>query len=75
MIKKLIKILSIIFLIIILPVLYLSLIGVKTEKFNDDIANRILDSNNKIKLDLKSITTYIMFQVSFMIHYHCYDSK
>ena len=55
MIKKLIKILSIIFLIIILPVLYLSLIGVKTEKFNDDIANRILDSNNKIKLDLKSI--------------------
>ena len=55
MIKKLIKILSIIFLLLILVTLYLSLVGVKTEKFNEKITDKILKYNKKIKLDLKGI--------------------
>jgi len=55
MIKKLIKILSIIFLAVILIIFYLSFIGVKTEKFNEKITNRILEINKKITIDLKSI--------------------
>ena len=55
MIKKLIKVLSIIFLIVILSVIYLSIIGIKTEKFNDDIKNRISDINYNIKLNLEDI--------------------
>jgi hypothetical protein len=55
MIKKLIKILSIIFFAVILIIFYLSFIGVKTEKFNEKIINRILEINKKITIDLKSI--------------------
>jgi len=55
MIKKLIKILSIIFLFIIIITFYLSFVGIKTEKFNENITNRVLKINKKIKLDLKDI--------------------
>ena len=55
MIKKLIKILSIIFLIFIGSVLYLSFVGIKTDKFNEKITNRILEINKKISLDIKDI--------------------
>ena len=55
MIKKLIKILSVIFLIVVLLIFYLSFVGIKTEKFNESATNRILEINKKIKLDLKDI--------------------
>ena len=55
MIKKIIKILSVILLLLILSIVYLSIIGVKTEKFNESITNRVLKINKKIKLDLKDI--------------------
>jgi len=55
MIKKLIKILSVIFLIAVLLIFYLSFVGIKTEKFNESVTNRILEINKKIKLDLKDI--------------------
>ena len=55
MIKKLIKILSITLLLLILLVIYLSFIGIKTEKFNKSITNKISDINKKISLDLKDI--------------------
>ncbi|MDC1280153.1 hypothetical protein N8Z07_02460, partial [Pelagibacteraceae bacterium] len=55
MIKKLIKITSIIFLLVFLLVFYLSFVGIKTEKFNEKITNRILKINKNIKLDLKDI--------------------
>ena len=55
MIKKLIKILSIIFLFIIIITFYLSFVGIKTKKFNENITNRVLKINKKIKLDLKNI--------------------
>ena len=67
MIKKLIKILSIIFLLLILVTLYLSLVGVKTEKFNEKITDKILKYNKKIKLDLKGIK-FLLDPYNFIIN-------
>jgi len=55
MIKKLIKILSVLLLLLVLSIVYLSFIGIKTQKFNENITNRVLKINKKIKLDLKDI--------------------
>ena len=55
MIKRLIKILSITLLLAILVIFYLSLIGVKTEKFNKRIENKILKVNKKINLNLRGV--------------------
>ena len=55
MIKKLIKVLSIILLIVILFIFYMSFIGVKTVKFNEEITNKILEINKKIIIDLKEV--------------------
>jgi len=55
MIKKLIKILSILILLIVIIIFYLSLVGVKTEKLNEKIINKISKTNKKIELNLKSV--------------------
>ena len=55
MIKKIIKILLIIISAIIILILYLSLVGVKTEKFNERIIDNVLKVNKRIKLDLRSV--------------------
>ena len=55
MIKKIIKILSIILSIVFFIIFYLSVVGVKTEKFNERIINKILKINKKINLDLKDV--------------------
>ena len=55
MIKKLIKISSIILLFVILIVFYLSLVGVKTEKFNEKIIDKISTKNKRISLNIKDI--------------------
>ena len=55
MIKKVIKVISVIFTMIILTILYLSFIGIKTEKFNKKITNRIFEINKRINIDLKSV--------------------
>ena len=64
MIKKLLKILAIIFLMIILLIIYLSFVGIKTEKFNDNVTNRISLINNKTKIDLKNIK-FLLNPLSF----------
>ena len=56
MTKTIIKALSIIFLFIVLIIFYLSIFGIKTEKFNDKITNKILQINKKINVDLGSIS-------------------
>ena len=56
MIKKIIKILLIIFLILALAIFYLSIFGIKTTKFNNQIKNIILKNNKGINLDLKTVT-------------------
>ena len=55
MIKKLIKALLSIFLLLFFIIFYLSLVGVKTEKFNERITNKISKINKKIKLDLRDV--------------------
>ena len=55
MIKKIIKILSIITLILVLFIFYLSIFGIKTTKFNNQIKNKISGNNRGINLDLKTI--------------------
>jgi len=53
--KKIIKISSIILLTTILLIIYLSFIGIKTDKFNKNIKNNIQKINKKINLDLKNV--------------------
>ena len=55
MTKKTIKILVITFVILILAILYLSIFGIKTDKFNNQIINNILKINKKINLNLKDV--------------------
>ena len=55
MIRKLIKISTIVFLLVIMVIFYLSLIGIKTEKFNEGITNKVLKINKKIDLELKDV--------------------
>ena len=55
MIKKIIKILSIILFLVTLIIFYLNLVGIKTEIFNEKIKNKISKINKNITLDLKSV--------------------
>ena len=66
MIKKLVKILSIVFLVLILIVFYLSTFGVKTEKFNSQITNSILKINKKINLNLNEVN-YLLNPFNFTV--------
>ena len=55
MIKKIIKILLTIFLILVIAILYLSIFGIKTDKFNKQINNSFSKINKKINLSLNDI--------------------
>ena len=55
MIKKIFKTLSIILLLLILVIFYLSFVGIKTNKFNDKITNKILEINKGVNLDIDNI--------------------
>jgi hypothetical protein len=55
MIKKIIKILLTTFLFLFLGILYLSIIGIKTDKFNNQITNNFLNINKKVSLNLNDI--------------------
>ena len=66
MIKSIIKILASIFLILALIILYLSIFGIKTNKFNEQITNNILKINKKINLNLKDVK-YLLNPYNFTI--------
>ncbi len=55
MIKKIIKSLSILILIIILAALYLSVFGIQTKKFNNEITKSVSKINKKIYLSLNDV--------------------
>ena len=67
MIKKIIKILLIGFFILILVVFYLSIFGIKTDKFNNQITNSILKINKKINLSLSDVS-YLLNPYDFTIN-------
>jgi len=64
MIKRIIKILSITVLILILAIFYLSIFGIKTDKFNNQINNNILKINKKINLNLNEVN-YLLNPYNF----------
>ncbi|MDB9983442.1 hypothetical protein OAD54_01700, partial [Candidatus Pelagibacter sp.] len=55
MIKKIIKILLITFSILALLIFYLSIFGIKTDKFNNEINKNVLKINKKINLSLSDV--------------------
>jgi hypothetical protein len=67
MIKKIVKNLLIISLILIIAVLYLSIFGVKTEKFNNRIINNILKINKNINLNLNQVN-YLLNPYDFTVN-------
>ena len=53
--KKILKHISIVLGISVLFILYLSTVGIETEKFNNQIQNLIKQKNNKFNVSLKKI--------------------
>ena len=64
---RIIKILLITFLISITAILYLSIFGIKTDKFNSQITNNILEINKKINLSLNDVS-YLLNLKDFTIN-------
>ena len=67
MIKRIIKILLTIFVILFLAILYLSIFGIKTDKFNNQIIDNTLKINKKINLRLKDVK-YLLNPYNFTIN-------
>tara|TARA_B110000037_G_scaffold125914_1_gene143391 strand:+ start:173 stop:2371 length:2199 start_codon:yes stop_codon:yes gene_type:complete len=67
MIKKLIKILLITITILIFTIFYLSIFGIKTDKFNSQINNKILKINRNINLKLNKVN-YLLNPYNFTIN-------
>ena len=67
MIKTIIKILSVIFIFLVLMVFYLSFFGIKTEKFNGRITNKFLKINKKVSLNLNEVK-YLLNPYNFTIN-------
>jgi len=67
MIKSVLKIFLIGFLILVLAVFYLSIFGLKTEKFNKQITKNVLKINQKIDLNLKEVK-YLLNLSNFSIN-------
>jgi len=53
--KIIIKIISILVIIIVLTISYLSIFGLNTKKFNNQIKNKITSLNERIDIDLKEV--------------------
>ena len=67
MTKTIIKTLSVIFILFILIVFYLSFFGIKTKKFNDQIINSISKINKKINLNLNEVN-FLLNPYNFTIN-------
>ena len=66
MIKKIIKILSVIILILLLVIIYLSIFGIKTDKLSNQIVKQILKKNEKININIKDVK-YSLNPYSFKV--------
>jgi len=67
MIKGLIKFLLTVVLLLILAIIYLSVVGINTDKFNNQINKSILEINNKVNLKLSNVT-YLLNPYNFSIN-------
>jgi hypothetical protein len=67
MIKKIIKFLLIVFFVLVIVIVYLSIFGIKTDKFNSKISSNILKINKKINLKLTDVN-YLLNPYNFTIN-------
>ena len=66
MIKIIIKTISTIVFLLILIIFYLSYIGIKTDKFNNQITNKVLEINKRVKLDLNNVS-FLLNPINFTV--------
>ena len=59
MIKKTIKYFLYFLILVTIGVFYLSYYGIETKRFNQVIKNKILETNNKIDIELNEIKIYL----------------
>ena len=74
MIKKLIKFVFLILFILILAIFYLSVFGIKTDRFNNQITDNILKINKKINLKLSDIH-YLLNPYNFSVNVKTKDPQ
>jgi hypothetical protein len=72
--KKIIRYTSIVFGIFILLITYLSTVGIKTEKFNNQIQNLVKQKNNKFDISLKKIKL-TLDPLNFKVNAKTIDAK
>ena len=72
--KKIITILTILIIILASIVIYLSIYGIKTEKFNNEIRKNVSKINKKINLSLNEIK-YLLNPLNFSINISSKNSK
>ena len=74
MTKKILKYTSIVLVIFVLLIIYLSTIGIETEKFNNQILNIIKQKNDKFEVSLKKIKL-TLDPLNFKVNAKSIDSK
>ena len=72
--KKILKYISIVLGILILLIIYLSTVGIKTEKFNNQIQNFIKQKNAKFDASLKKIKL-TLDPLNFKVNAKTIDAK
>ena len=65
--KFLLKFFVAIIILIFLPIIYLSTIGIETESFNEQIKNKVVESNKNLQLNLKKINYHLMSNMNIII--------
>ena len=65
--KRIIKILTILIITVAAIVIYLSIYGIKTEKFNNEITKNVSKINKKINVSLKEVN-YLLNPLNFSIN-------
>ena len=64
MTKKILKIISVIFLFLLLLISYLSFFGIKTEVFNNEIKDSLSKINKELKININEVS-YLLNPLNF----------
>ena len=74
MTKKILKYISIVLGIFVLLIIYLSTIGIETERFNSQIQNIVKQKNDKFEANLKKIK-FTIDPLNFKVNAKTIDAK
>ena len=72
--KKIIRYTSIVLVVFILLITYLSTVGIETERFNNQIQNLVKQKNNKFDVSLKKIKL-TLDPLNFKVNAKTIDAK